>query len=555
MNYNFLKPLVVVFGLLAFISCDKDYITVGGDIIGGENFNSIPGEEFDVKVFNQRTGPVQTNNLPINQIGIYNSPFFGKTEANFVTQLELAEVNPTLDVDNIVVDSVVMNVPYVSKIKTNTDGKTEYELLDVNGSGAIDLSVYRNDYEILSLSPDPNDNFQVGARYYSNESAKFENAKLGLDAVNNYGDYRLNDHYNPLKPQEFESENVKFLPSNKAIKFYKFEEVKAGNPYEITYKKTTTVESTIAPALRLHLNKDYFRKNIVEASSDKLQTNIAFKKYFKGLYLKVAEKANGVGSLLSLDFKKGNVTIYYTERKEVKDSKGVVLGYDKPRKTIVMNMTGNTLNLYNNSPSSQYLDFVSLANNPQYLFLKGGEGSFVYIDLFSNATKLTELKGKNVLLTDASITLTVNSAIMGASPHPMRLYLYDVENETVISDYNLDSSLNSSDTKLNKSIFGGILTEVKTNDVVTKRYYKFRITDFVNRILKGTQKNVRLGLAVSESINDPNMSFIETQISHNGKLTKKVPRASVYNPLGTVLYGATGDDNRVKFVINYATKK
>ena len=90
MNYNFLKPLVVVFGLLAFISCDKDYITVGGDIIGEENFNSIPGEEFDVKVFNQRTGPVQSNNMPINQIGIYNSPFFGKTEANFVTQLELA---------------------------------------------------------------------------------------------------------------------------------------------------------------------------------------------------------------------------------------------------------------------------------------------------------------------------------------------------------------------------------------------------------------------------------------------------------------------------------
>lgn len=555
MNYNFLKPLVVVFGLLAFISCDKDYITVGGDIIGGENFNSIPGEEFDVKVFNQRTGPVQTNNLPINQIGIYNSPYFGKTEANFVTQLELAEVNPTFG-ENIVVDSVVMNVPYVSKIKTNADGKTEYELLDVNGSGAIDLSVYRNDYEILSLSPDPNDNFQVGARYYSNQNSIFDNAKLGLSVSNNYGDYRLNDRYNFLKPDQYQHENVSFLPSKKDIVFYKFESRKVGEkPYEITYDKTTTVESRVAPAMRIHLNSDYFLNNIIKASSDKLLTNIAFKKYFKGLFLKVKEKANGTGSMMSLDFKKGNVTIYYREDKIVKDKDGVVLGNDKPRKTLVMNMTGNSLNLYNNVYSSAYSSFNSLDPMPQSLYLKGGEGSFVYVDLFTDTAKLDLLKSKNVFLTEASITFTVNSTAMGTTTHPLRLYLYDVENETVISDYNLDATANPSDIKTNKSVFGGILTEVKTNDVVTKRYYKFRITDFVNRILKGTQKNVRLGLAVSESINDPSMSFIETQISHHGKLTKKVPRASVYNPLGTVLYGATGDDNRVKFVINYATKK
>ena len=292
-----------------------------------------------------------------------------------------------------------------------------------------------------------------------------------------------------------------------------------------------------------------------------METNTAFKKYFKGLYIKAKEKnANSGGTLMSLDFRKGNVTIYYTERKEVKDKAGIVLGYDKPRKTIVMNMTGNALNLYNNSYSSSYLSFNSQDPNPQNLFLKGGEGSFVYVDLFSDKVKLDLLKTKNVLLTEASITFTANSTTMGSAPHPLRLYLYDVENETVIGDYNLDATANPSDIKTNKSVFGGILTEVKTNDVVTKRYYKFRITDFVNRILKGTQKNTRLGLAISENINDPNMSFLETKINYqnlsgDNKETKKVPRASIYNPLGTVLYGATGDDNRVKFIINYATKK
>jgi hypothetical protein len=557
MNYNFLKTLLVVFSVVALIACDKDYITVGGDIIGGENFNSIPGEEFDIALYNQKTGSVQSNNMPINQIGVYNNPFFGKTEANFVTQLELTEVDPTFG-ENIVIDSVVMNVPYVSKIKTNSDGKTEYELLDMNGAGSVDLSVYRNDYELLSLNPD--DNFQTSARYYSNQNAIFDNAKLGLDAVNNYGDYRLNDRYNPAKPEQYEHENISFLPSKKDIVFYKFEPRKVGTPYVITYDKTSTIESRIAPAMRLRLNSDYFLNKVVKASRDKLKTNIAFKKYFKGLYLKVKEKSAGIGTMSSLDFKKGSVTIYYTEDKIVKNSSGVEIGNDRPRKTLVMNMTGNSLNLYNFTASSAYSNFNSQDPLPQNLYLKGGEGSFAYIDLFTNAAKLAELKAKNAFVTEASLTFTVNDAIMGAAPHPLRLYLYDVENETVISDYNFDTTANPSDLKTNKSIFGGILKEEKTNDVVTKRYYKIRITDFVNKILKGTQKNVRLGLAVCENINDPNMSFVETKIDYqnlsgDSKETKKIPRSSVYNPLGTVLYGATGDNNRVKFVINYASKK
>lgn len=557
MNYNFLKTLVVVFSIVTLISCDKDFISLGGDIIGEENFNSIPGEEFDVALYNQKTGAVQSNNMPINQIGVYNNPFFGKTEANFVTQLELAEINPTFG-QNIVIDSVVMNVPYVSKIKTNSDGKTEYELLDMNGTGSIDLSVYRNDFELLSLNPD--DNFQTSARYYSNQNAKFDNAKLGLDALNNYGDYRLNDRYNSLKPEQYEHENVSFLPSKKDIVFYKFEPRKVGTTfYVVTYDKTSTIESRVAPAMRIHLNSNYFLNNIIKASKDKLETNIAFKKYFKGLYLKAKEKAAGVGTLSSLDFKKGSVTIYYTEDKIVKNSSGVEIGNDRPRKTLVMNMTGNTLNLYNFTPSSGYSNFNSQDPMPQNLYLKGGEGSFTYIDLFTNAAKLAELKSKNPFVTEASLTFTVNDAVMGSAPHPLRLYLYDVENETVISDYIFDTSANPSDLKTNKSIFGGILKEEKTNDVVTKRYYKFRITDFVNKILKGTQKNVRLGLAVCENINDSNMSFVETKINYqnlsgDSKETNKIPRSSVYNPLGTVLYGATGD-NRVKFVINYASKK
>ncbi|WP_136667625.1 DUF4270 domain-containing protein [Flavobacterium sp. H122] len=547
MKYNFLKTLTVVFSFVALTSCDKDYITIGGDIIGEENFNSVPGEEYDVKVYNKKIGPVQSNNLPINQIGIYNNPFFGKTEANFVTQLDLVDVNPTFG-EEIVVDSVVMTIPYVSKKKTNAAGKTEYELLDTHGSNAFDLGVYRNNYEILSLSPVPGDNFQTGARYYSNQDDTFNNVKSGLE---NVSDYRLNDAGSNF-------ENTNFLASNKEIKFYKYEEKKIGTPYVVTYEKTTTVESTIAPAMRLHLNKDYFLNSIIKASKDKLETNTAFKKYFKGLYIQAKEKANVTGgSLMSLDFKKGNVTIYYKEDKIVKDKNDVVLGNDRPRKTVVMNMTGNCVNLFKDTPSNEYQNF-----NPEYLYLKGGEGSIAYVDLFTDAAKLAYLKSKNALVTEASLIFTVNieEGKMKNAPNPLRLYLYDLENEKTISDYNFDETKNSSDAKRNKYVFDGILKEEKNSaGEVTKRYYKFRITDFVNRILKGTQTNVRLGLAVCENINDAGMLFLETPVDYQNlsgenKQIKKIPRSSVYNPLGTVLYGNTADDNRVKFIINYATK-
>lgn len=556
MNYNFLKTLLVVFSVVTLISCDKDYITVGGDIIGGENFNSIPGEEYGVGVYNQRTGPVQSNNLPINQIGVYKNPFFGKTEANFVTQLDLANINPTFG-ENIAIDSVVMTIPYVSKKTTDAEGNTKYELLDTHGTAAVDLGVYRNNYEILSLSPAPGDNFEAGARYYSNQNATFENVKSGLSDLNALGDYRLNDRYDSSNTVKFEKENVKFLPSDKEIKFYKYEEKKSGNPYVVTYEKTSTIESRIAPAMRLHLNKNYFLNEVIKASASKLESNAAFKKYFKGIYIQAKETgSNAGGTLMSLDFKKGNITIYYTEEVVVKDKDGVKLGTDKPRKTFVMNMTGNSVNLYSNTPTTEYQNFDS-----KYIYLKGGEGSFAYVDLFTDHDKLEVLKSNNVLVTEASLIFTVNKGLMkDETPDPLRLYLYDVENENVISEYNFDTSTNPGDFKKNKSIFSGILTEEKNSaGEITKRYYKFRITDFVNRILKGTQKNVRLGLAVCENINDPIMSFFETPIDYQNpsgenKQNKKIPRSSVYNPLGTVLYGATGD-NRVKFIVNYATKK
>ncbi|MES2812186.1 MAG: DUF4270 domain-containing protein [Bacteroidota bacterium] len=576
MNTNILKTLAVIFTTVLFVSCDKDYNTIGGDIIGGENFDYTPGEEFGIKVYNQKLGAVQTNNLAINQLGYYRHPVFGETQSNFVTQLSFA-TKPVFGA-NIVVDSVVMTVPYFSKKTVDSDGKATYELLNMNGSGVIDLAVFRNTYELGDY--DPNNDLTTDSKYYSDQDATFNNYKSGVTVNVNpaMGDARLNDrNYDPSKPY-FPSENLAFKPSAKEIIKYKVVSTKnESNPsfYVMEHNiDKTQVEEKLAPALRLKLNKDYFDDNVIKAPSTKWENNAAFKNYFRGLSIRAQNIVSGDGNTMSLDFSKGSVTIYYKEDRIITatESNVVVLkGNDRPMKTLILSMAGNTVNLFNHTDSQQYLDAFTPVNQPtefeaQNLYIKGGDGSLGFVELFIDPVKLQELKDKNPLINEASLIFTINESIMTSTvpgekiPSVARIYLYDVEEQKALIDYSIDGTVNVSDAKKSKYIFDGILEEIKDDaGIVIKRFYKFRITEFVNRILKGDQENVRLAVVVTDNISDINTNELKTNITRakfntgGNEVVKKVQAASTYNPLGTVLYGSNGD-NRVKFIINYTTK-
>ncbi len=91
-------------------SCDKDYNAIGGDLIGEDHFD-LSTYTSNVIAYNQKIGPVQSNNLPVNALGIYTNPAFGTTTANFATQLSLGSSNPTIGT-NPEIESVVLTVPY-----------------------------------------------------------------------------------------------------------------------------------------------------------------------------------------------------------------------------------------------------------------------------------------------------------------------------------------------------------------------------------------------------------------------------------------------------------
>lgn len=77
------------FLLLFLVSCEEDLDTLGDGVIGGEPFVTDKAE-YDVFAFNKSTVAVQTNKLPLYQIGVYDDPFYGRREAKVTTQLTFA---------------------------------------------------------------------------------------------------------------------------------------------------------------------------------------------------------------------------------------------------------------------------------------------------------------------------------------------------------------------------------------------------------------------------------------------------------------------------------
>jgi hypothetical protein len=139
---SFLRPILIV-GLITiiFASCDKDFNELGTDIVGDDHFGFDVDSTLTVKAYNQKLGPIASNNLPINSLGFYSNPAFGTTQANFVTQVELSTLNPVFNNTDTelyeelpVIDSVILDVPYFKTLKsTNSENISTYRLDSIFG--------------------------------------------------------------------------------------------------------------------------------------------------------------------------------------------------------------------------------------------------------------------------------------------------------------------------------------------------------------------------------------------------------------------------------------
>jgi hypothetical protein len=517
-NTSFIKKmLLVVISIVFLYSCDKDYNSIGGNLMGDNHFDLLQYTS-PVLAHNQKIGPVASNNLAINALGIINDPAFGKTTAHFATQLNLATIAPTIGA-NAVVDSVYLSIPYFSTLTTtNTDGSHVYELDSIYGGQApIKLSVYESGYYMRDL--DPLGGLQQSQSYFTDQNTIFDAAKIG-SRLNNSTDTKQNDAFF-FSPKEIIQNTTG------------------------TDGKVTTARSL--PAMRLKLNSSFFATKILSAP-DKLVTNDVFKDYFRGLYFKVEGVSGSEGSMAMMNFKAGKITISY--REDYTDANGVTT---KVQKSIELNLTGNSVSLLDQSNvNSSYLSAVNSPNTNSgdaNLYLKGGEGSMAVINLFNTPGELDLIRSKGWLINEANLIFSIDGTKMANSTEPNRVYLYDLTHNIPVYDYYVDAT-SASDAKKSKYVFSGIINkEAVTNG--RGQTYKIRITNQIRNLVKHADStNVKLGLVVTETIGDASFTKLKTA----NTFSSKVAKTSVMSPLGTILYGShpsVPDDKRLKLQIYY----
>ena len=537
-NNSFFKTLLLLVSISLFVSCDKEYSEIGDALIGENNFD-LSKEYYNVVAYNQKITPIQSDNLPINALGIYANPAFGKTTANFATQLTLASLNPTINLAlNPVIDSVYIDVPYFNTLlSTDVNGNRLFELDSIYGASTakIKLSVFESGYLMNDL--DPANGFQSPQKYFTNQNAEFDDLKD--PGTTKWG--RLNNDAN-------KAQNDEFFFDPKEHKF---------NTTSSTGVVTTT---RTPPSMRLKLNSAFFYSKIFNAPAGKLATNDVFKEYFRGLYFKVEQSGTDPGSLSSINFAKGIITIKYKENTSLTDATRV-------DKIIALNLSGNTVSLLNQSNTNIEYDkattMPNMALEADRLYLKGGEGSLAILELFGpDANKdgvpdeLEAIRKNGWLINEANLVFHIDASSMSNSYEPDRIYLYDFTNSAPILDYLLDGS-GAVKPKRAKVLFNGNINRDPASLEKPKRglTYKMRITNHIRNLINNKNtKNVKLGLVVTEDIAIANFSFLRTAIVTPAFSVTVAPRASVMNPLGTILYGGkstVSDAKRLKLEIYY----
>lgn len=497
------KRFLFIITIVLFASCDDDFNELGSDIIQDDiHHNGLDSIHAFVSAYDRATGAVQSNNMPLNAMGIYDNPAFGKTVSSFVAQLQFASglQNPAFSQPEL--DSAYVYIPYFSKItSTATDGSNTYELDSVYGdlNASFRLSIYENRYFLRDS--DPAASFLAQQKYFSDEKSLIDSNK----------GQKLNNDSDVTQNEEFKI-----------------------SASEIVRKDTTgKVIERLAPGIFVSLDSEFFKQKIFNAPAGSLTNNNVFKNYLRGLYFKI-EQTGDNGAMALLDLTKGAVILKYGDVTTISSDQQDV------KRTIRLGMNGNTVNFFENSYKPVFTDAIATFNDvtgDDRLYIKGGEGSMSVVDIL-DTDDLAFLKpdggGNRTLINDASLTFFVDKEAMANTQEPLRVYLYDLTNKRPLFDYYVDLTSNTTYPKLDKSVHGGLIQKDGDGRALG---YKLRITNHINNIVNKDSTNVKLGLVVSESINNINNAALKTYYSTGSQQVSTVPVASVINPLGTILYG------------------
>jgi len=535
---------VILFLTVSFIACDKDFSTVESDVIGDGNFNfNTDKATLPIIAYNKKLDSLQINNLPSNLLGVFNDPVYGQTTASIITQIAPSGYGPDFGI-NPVVDSVVLSIPYFSRMLSDSIFTISDSLY---GNAPIHLSIYKNNYFLRDFDPNATTNAQQN--YYS----KADGSISGTDNLAMTNNTIVNFDTNKGELLK----DTTYVPSNKAIITVTIDED----------EKVTKTKSV--PAFRTKLDTAYWKTTILDKQGQpELSNQNNFKNYFRGLYFK-AEAINGKGNLILLNFAStdAKITIYYS-----KDDSGTT--GTRSQSTYNLNFAStssiniNRLNTFINNYSLPLTNGNKTLGDEK-LYLKGTEGSMAVVDLFGsdlvtceNPDGTTSLvttlecfkrtyripdgnggyKKDNMgnyilkqLINEARLVIYEDETMSVPANAPDyhkydRIYAYDVKNNMPTVDYLLDPIKNTS-----KPISSKIMSLGQRDP--SQLSYKILLTEHLNSILIRDSTNTKIGLVLSSNVNLTDNS----KILSNNDTVISVPSASIITPRGTVLHGTNAN--------------
>ena len=604
---SIIKLLASITLVLFISSCNQDYHPVGESLFEDQTLETMT-ESFPTFTYQEKIKKVQTNGLPLMQLGRITHPVFGLAEASFTGQLTIANSpffgnhrqqfedepdasDPNLIPENEKVTAVYLDIPFFTN-QNDTDNDGVIDSLDADpndpqsnsdGDELTDLIEFQ--LQLNPLSSDSDGDGILDHNDEDNESYQSENRDYEIDSL--YGNreatfnlkvYELGAFLNNLDPlNNFETTQAYYSSQDyyedgfsRATLFdervsLNFEEIrinfKEDDPETPDVDETTQVETRLSPRLRVPLDISFFQENIIdkEGSSD-LETNVDFQKALRGLIIRAEDFSDDLYMLL--DIQNANINIVYEyDDYQTQGTLGDTTDdtIEKAEKEFSLSFNGIRINTLKNSlfdaAVQEQLTISSNDNPSNRLYVQSG--TFLgKIRLFGDEEQdenelIEDLRGETWLINEANLIFYIDPALANAKELlAQRLYLFNYDTGFPLSDYISDGSVSNFGANSDKSIFGGLL---EYDDNNTPYRYKFNITDHISNIIRNDSINFDLGLVVNADID--NLGFLNAVTESEEELL--YPLSATLNPLGAVLIGshpeATSEDKKVKLELVYSS--
>ena len=585
---------------LVFISCNKDYKTVGLNLIDNNTFRTNL-EEIPLSVKMRNIPPYVSNTVTTFQIGEYNDNIYGLSKVNFLSQVNFEdpnlvfgdysqsnEDNPDGNISRIqeieTIKNVFLDIPFYTNIDDD-DNDGVINIYDVDSTDPYSDSDGDgvSDADESNLGQNPLDQDTDGDGILDGEDTESINPHAGrtlyeLDSLigNPEATFKLKvselDYF--LRPYDPDSNFEKFqkyysnntLPENFSGYTLFDSEVKIDSNELVFYNEddpeteeedeSEVVKERLSPRIRVDLDHDFFQTKFLDIEGSQEISNLDnFKLYFKGLVLEAYDFSDPL--LMILNFNEAEIKVVYEYQKyNTQDTTDDTSDdtVDTEEADFLLKLNGIKLNSFKHDPYPGYVysAIADTVTNPERVYLKGGQGIMAEIELFKDdngVDVLEEIRSKEWLVNEANISIYIDKEMLSSSGgiiEPSRLYLYDLVNKAPIIDYFVDNSAGQKPYQ-NKVIHGGI---IELDDDKNGLMYKIRISEHIKNVVRKDSTNVKLGLVVSSDIN--NTINIEVKDSEYMLFT---PLSSAINPLGTVLIGpspsAENFEKRMKLNLFY----